>query len=799
MSVLNFPRIYFKGHMFWSPPTGNNNDVLPLYDAVNMKMNWDFLSQYQITPENAAEKLIPWMIQYQQLSSAPKAVIQAPPNAGGDGIVPAEWNFFGDNACGTVSYKDTVSTIIGGEGPGGGYIDNDPLINQPYNLYGNPFGSDTPTPARFVDVSPWQNTFTALYFDRLELGNAACGLTATRQYRMLDRFLNFNWAAFKGLLTVTATWQTCFPKANLQWRLGDSVLLKNLHDQLDQPGVQGLMFRFCSYLTAYDYNGVFNDQPPVSASKDPAKLQRMYQAALDNPIDIFFNPAYGCTSGVLGLWHDGEYPTAPDGQRLVAKTAVAVPSSYNQKPKAVELGVISALVHDNRLSLDLMNSFPFIQGPAKPGIDPLIPQPLKLDLGAFDIGTTQGDTFVPLVPPLSFDYTKYQQDAFDHQSGLLDLPLTPAQVTQLTGDNPLALRKQGDQVPTSVQQPWTAEVIESGSFLDVGQTKELKIMVQKNGKPAANLDLLVAQYNNLYLLGTSSYYLGTRNNPNFVLFYDHTDDGSQEQNKENLPQFTDSAEVTTQATEGAGRRLVAFVTEEPDTPGTPVFYQDYRKTCVGVNVGACLRFENREPSAIRYLKPEAGLKPDSQLVEYDYKRITTDANGIATVTVTGVNPGFPTLRFYPDEDGTADILFSFDYLSAYVDFLAPIRVLPSEDDLKQRFVDKWNEVYQQQDAAQVIWHSFIYPEIFQIYYYLYPIMNKYMPLNNLKRIEGAIGQLIRLISKPYQEESTLAMPITRDMPQGRRSVLELWAQKLVQRNYPPVKLSMADYDTLNVN
>ena len=787
MSVLNFPRIYFKGHMFWNPPTGNNNDMMPLYDAVNMQMNWDFLKQYDITPENAPQTLIPWMIQYQKLSSAPESVIQAPPNAGADGIVPAEWDLFGDNGCGTVSYGDTVSTIIGGELPGGGYVDNDPLIATPYNLYGNPFGSNTPTPARFVDVSPWQNTFTALYFDRLVLGNDKCGLNATRQYRMLERFLNFNWASFGGLIYVTATWQTCFPKANLNWLIGDSLLLKNLHDQMEQQNAQGLMFRFCSYLTSYDMNGVFNDQPEVSAKNDPDLLQQLYKKGLENPADIFFNPAYGCSSGVLGLWHENEYPTAPADRRLVAETAVAVPPSYNLRPKSVELGVISAQVHDNVLSLDLMNSFPFIPGPAQPGIDPRIPQPQRLDLGAFDVGTYQGSTFVPVVP---FDYSNYQQSAFDHQSGILDLPLTPAQVTQLTGTAPLAVRQQGAQLPTSLQQTWTAEVIESGSFVDVGETKTLTIMVQKNGKPAANLDLLVAEYNNPYLLGTSSYYLGTRDDPNFVLFNDYPDNRAQ--NVENFPQFEDSPDVMALATEGAGRKLMAFVETQAKVAPLPVYYHDYRTTCSGVNLGACLRFEDREPSVIRK------LKPDGQPVEYDYKRITTDSNGIAKVTVTGVSPGFPTLRFYPDEDGTADIVFSFNYLTAYVDFLAPIRVLPSEDNLKQQFVDQWNKVYQQKDSGQAIWDSFIYPQIFEIYYYLYPIMNKYMPLNNLTRIEGAVDQLIRLVSKAYQEESTLAMPITRDMPQGRRAVLELWAQKLVQQKYPPMPLSMADYDNLNI-
>ena len=43
MSVLNFPRIYLNGFMFWNPPTFNNNDVLPLYDAVKMQKLLDAL------------------------------------------------------------------------------------------------------------------------------------------------------------------------------------------------------------------------------------------------------------------------------------------------------------------------------------------------------------------------------------------------------------------------------------------------------------------------------------------------------------------------------------------------------------------------------------------------------------------------------------------------------------------------------------------------------------------------------------------------------------------------------------
>ncbi|MBP5107804.1 hypothetical protein HUS97_34445, partial [Pseudomonas protegens] len=104
MSVLNFPRIYFNGHMFWNPPTANNNDVFPLYDAVKMRMNWPFLSYYGINDQNAPQQLMPWTIAPLAYENVPDYVLQVPTNGSPSGypMIPAEWDLFGDNACGLV-------------------------------------------------------------------------------------------------------------------------------------------------------------------------------------------------------------------------------------------------------------------------------------------------------------------------------------------------------------------------------------------------------------------------------------------------------------------------------------------------------------------------------------------------------------------------------------------------------------------------------------------------------------------------------------------------------------------------
>ena len=52
-----------------------------------------------------------------------------------------------------------------------------------------------------------------------------------------------------------------------------------------------------------------------------------------------------------------------------------------------------------------------------------------------------------------------------------------------------------------------------------------------------------------------------------------------------------------------------------------------------------------------------------------------------------------------------------------------------------------------------------------------------------------IDQLLTLIAPSFEAESTLAMPITRDLSQGKRTVvLQLWGG-LVKKNYPPQPIS----------
>jgi hypothetical protein len=806
MSVLNFPRIYLNGFMFWNPPTLNNNDVLPLYDAVKMQMNWRFLNEYGINDKNAPRTLMPWAITPLAYKDVPDYVVQVPTNGDPSNypMIPAEWDLFGDNACGTVDYQQFRSVIIGGETKVDSYIDTDPLINKTYQLLGNSFGNQTPTAARFVDVSPWQNTFTALYFEKIMLGDATCGVTLRQGCRMLNRFLDFNWGAFGGLVYVTCTWQTCFTKDQVDWVVGGSQLLQNLKDEMERnTDAQGLMLRFTTYLTVYDKNGLFNDFKNVNSHSqapwDMSRLQMLYQIGLDNPTELFFNPAYSRTAGTLGLWLRNEFPTAPAGQRLVPKAGVpfykTVPgdTQIHAPQQLVNLGVLSAELNGSTLSLDLGNTFPIYpavhDGPAATDLDGRnngIPVAAKFHVGDYELGVLHGKDFSPLA---SIGFDQYRQSAFDKRSGLLDLPLDASAQAALKNGN-LALRLTGTDTIAAEQQMWTAEVIESGSFIDVGDSRTLNIMVQQNGKPVpAGTTLWVAEYNNAFMLTTSNYYLAFSNPADFVLITDFPE--LRAKNEPGMPQFIDGLQHPSLFREGSGRRLSAMIVKAAacDEPvSSTITYQEFLKTPAAIDLRPCLRFDKPQPMTGK-LDNDAGL---GATVNYSLTRIQTNDDGIAQVTVHAVAPGFPTLRFFIQDDPTG-IPLSFSYTDAFTDFLSPLRVLPQEPQMLKDFIDSWNQMCTADNANVQIWNEFIYPQILQPFYYLYPIMNKYMPLNSLQRIEGAIEQFIKLISKEYQEASTLAMPITRDLPQSRRQVLEIWAKDLVSTGYPPRPLNLKDY------
>jgi hypothetical protein len=161
--------------------------------------------------------------------------------------------------------------------------------------------------------------------------------------------------------------------------------------------------------------------------------------------------------------------------------------------------------------------------------------------------------------------------------------------------------------------------------------------------------------------------------------------------------------------------------------------------------------------------------------------VTAGEDGIASVGIEAQSPGFPVLAFFPYTGDTlpqpvAALLGPAGPLITYA-FYATVRVLPFDANVPGTFIDLWNTTGDPEQA----W-KFIYNNILYVYDMLFSVMLEYVNLGDRSAVEASIGTIWGMISEAAAQDSTLAMPITRDMSAGKRQTLQLWIY-LVANNY----------------
>jgi hypothetical protein len=713
MSVLSFPRIYFKGYIEWDPCTFNNNDWLqfPTYDAAYAALNWSFLaSQGQvppgITPDNYATTFRPWAIALQNDTgdspSGPR--------------IPAEWNMFGGHGVSFVQYEDMVTTITGGDIGYNSPVPNDPLIGEPVYLGGDT-GRNTPNPGRLVDTNPLSFWSSQIYFGQLAFGGGVNSFGGPRAYRMHSRWLNPNRIYNAGqVLTAPASaigvcFQTCIPNNEITWpTAGTSQLVAALQQASEPPGALGIMMRFTAYVNLYFMNGIFNANPqqPRDYTALASALKTAWEAwnSSGDPSQFFTNPCYSNVVGAIGVWNEGELATVPGGRCLAANVPVAPASSTNAS--ATEVTQQELIVgHELKASAVATTGDPVPLGPVAVYVDlsasvisldfsGTIPENgtvnewpsdlSKVDFGPLTLGVVTGGTFEPFA---TIAYDQYNQAAYEASAGIIDIPFSANNAaTLLQGASSLAIQAQG-QVAL-LEQTSTAETDQRGIYLDQNEETEFSVMVCQMGVPAPGVNLLVAQYDSGLNLLPSNH--------------------------------------------------VPFVS-----------------------------FTNGNPTTIT-------VPGDSPTITTNVTVLTTDENGLAAVGIAAQGPGFPVLAFFPFSSGTLpQPPISFDVTDDA--FYTTVRVLPFDDGLPAAFVNLWNGAQNQAQA----W-AFVYGQVLYLYDMLFNVMLEFVNLGNQQAVEGSISYIWPLISKEAAVESTMAMPVTRDMSAGKRLTLQLWIY-LVANNY----------------
>lgn len=720
MSVLSFPRIYVSGFMQWDVCTANNNDYVPVYAMADAALDWTYLDQFGITPENFRDRFRPWVIDpSKDVVVNDGASDNCPACAGGDPNthLSSRWNYYGSAGATTVQYTNKVTAVCGGATGPGAPITSDPLVGKPFSVLGNQAGGRA-SAGRLIDIDPSAPWVSQILLDRIHLGDADVFLDGPVTSRMFSRdfMVPRNLDArlmIAGAIGVVFQTTIATGALTIQNPGNASKLLTAMQEALKRPGVAGVMLRMSAYNTLYYQNGVFN-----STRQRPRGCCDIWQMYKNG--EVFTNPAYSRITGTAGLWLNGELATSPSGHFVIPANPLAPASSAVpavQVTGAAGHRSISESTSSNSLppwgiayleidyekkivSVDLSNT---ILGQSY-GEDPFTTG-VNFDVGPMAVGVANGSSFLTIG---TIPYAGgYDATAYNATSGIYDVPfgsgVTPDAIrTALAAKGSMLALKAGppNNVIACQELYWTASTDHRGTYLEQNETLPIDVQVRYRGAvPPGGTKILLAQY-------------------------------------------------------------YAW----PPQVGTSFWV-----------------LSGTLPPSGSYPPPPQPPPPNVEFV--GGPTIDVDGGGKAVVTIKALRPGFPIIVMYaygpgdPVPTPAQTIQFGGTTPTIQTAQNIVVRVMPFDDGLFAEFRDVWNGKYDRTLA----W-KFVYGKILYVYDMLYPVMDQFMPLGDLTRIEGAVDQLEAMISKDMLN-STLYMPVTRELSNGKRRVLEAWAN-LIVRKYP---------------
>ncbi|MGH8909357.1 MAG: hypothetical protein ACRD0K_23405 [Egibacteraceae bacterium] len=261
MSVLDTPRVYFRGQMTWDPIVTNN--YVQLYDQATGK---------PVLGDATADE-------YRERAR--------------QAVTNGNWNPHGTHR--STLFETTVSGVDLGDGPA---VD-DALVGVPVSFTG-----------MLVDLQPYGSTTSQLFFDQLSVGiEGGSQILAPCGGPMVARRINFTrnntYRVIAGVASVV--WQTSFPSdGGLLVHPRGSAVLEALREILAHEENVGLTVRMNAYRTVY-----YDTEQPTG--QDAETLAARIAQGGFHP-----NPARGMIVGVIGPWRKGEPPSVP-GDRVLAR------------------------------------------------------------------------------------------------------------------------------------------------------------------------------------------------------------------------------------------------------------------------------------------------------------------------------------------------------------------------------------------------------------------------------------------------------------------------------------------------
>ncbi|HEX2255962.1 MAG TPA: hypothetical protein VHG92_04520 [Afifellaceae bacterium] len=429
MSVLEIPRIYFKGEIEWDPVTTNNypvNQAPAAYDEDDCDST---LNTTRVGSGNVAA--------FRQ--AAIDEVVQA-----------GNWNPQG-------TYRSPFyNTAISGVDTGGGLDRKDSFVSAPVAFSG-----------MLVDTEPYGAFSSQLFFDDISFGiDGGCQIFGKRMTRFNDRYINFSANPNNNMIAGVASvmWQACFPKdLGLLIKSYDSPALQALEACMADVDVLGVMVRFCTYRTVYYDDPSLSNRSPASVAAGQ-ELQAKLNAGGFQP-----NPARSLLVGTIGIWRRGDAVHEP-GDRALLTTNVPISVSSNPQIQPAVCGTGWARVSDDRVTLDLSNCIPAANRAAD-----------KVDLGELTLVAADPPPAVAIMEVAKIPYSQYDRAAYEATSGIIDIKIDPGLGKQLSKMN---LGLTGSAAKYLEEAPLRAIPGDPNLYLNEGEQTSTIVQVYERGAPA---------------------------------------------------------------------------------------------------------------------------------------------------------------------------------------------------------------------------------------------------------------------------------------------------------------------------
>jgi hypothetical protein len=441
MSVLETPRILFRGNIAWDPIVTNNYQ--PLYD--------ENLAQTQLGAGNT--------VQEQVQNFRKEAIADVMTGINSPRGPSGNWNPHG-------THRSTFYDLL--PGPDTSCPSSKVLASE---VSGVDLGSGLDTsdsfcgaPARFtgmlVDLEPYGSQSSQLFFDTFTLGiDGGCRIAAKRRTRFTARYINFfRNPEFSTAGCASVIWQTSFLTEDLTIDAFDSEALRSLQTALEEPGVLGLTVRFSAYRTVYyDCPDIAKDgTKPKDQKLGPKKAQELIDKLNEGGFQP--NPARSKFVGVVGLWREGE-PLHEPGDRALLMQVPARPT----------LGTAYARLGTAGITLDFGNST------GETGLDLT-----KKDWGPLELQSLDANGEATTLATLTCE-DHYSQVHYEAGSGLVSLPLTEEQV-QAASSGTLQIVAGTDVM--LLEDPVRAVPVVPNIYADQGDSVEIQFQVYERGMPA---------------------------------------------------------------------------------------------------------------------------------------------------------------------------------------------------------------------------------------------------------------------------------------------------------------------------